>query len=195
MSMDHLFLSKNIAIGHQSHEFLIDEYNYNEDLTYEEKGIEATTSVARVAHTNVNDHNEPINVCVEQIPSASPMHFTRVPRRNIRHRFVLVTSESQLRVDVRKDCCARGCMTAIGKDKLRSLRRYYFSLIGNQQDTYLPTKMQMVKAIWSDIKISFEYCLFTAQQCWRVALKISLCVSNMRLHRVQQRVRWWLSQV
>ena len=46
----------------------------------------------------------------------------------------------------------------------------------------------MVKAIWSDIKISFEYYLFTAQQCCRVAFKISLCVSNMRLHRVQQRV-------
>ena len=77
-----------------SNEFLIDEYNYNEDLTYQEMGIEATTSVARVAHTNVNDHNEPINVCVEQIPSASPMHFTRVPRRNNRDRFSLVTSKN-----------------------------------------------------------------------------------------------------
>ena len=48
-----------------SHEFSIDEYDYNEDLTYEEKGIEDTTSVVGVAHTNVEDHNEPINVCVE----------------------------------------------------------------------------------------------------------------------------------
>ena len=167
-----------------SHEFSIDEYDYNEDLTYEEKGIEATTSVG-VAHTNVEDHNEPINVCVEQIPSASPTHFIRVPCRNSRDRFSLVTSKNQLRVDVGKHCCAHGCMNAIGKDKLWSLRRYYFSLTGDEQDTYLATKMQMVKAIWFDIKISFEYYLFDAQQCCRFTFKISLCVSNMRLHRVQ----------
>ena len=33
-----------------SNEFPIDEYDYNEDLTYEEKGIEDTTSVVDVAH-------------------------------------------------------------------------------------------------------------------------------------------------
>ena len=60
-----------------SNEFLIDEYDYNKDLTYEEKGIDDTTSVANVAHTNVEDVNEPINVCVEQIISASPIHFTK----------------------------------------------------------------------------------------------------------------------
>ena len=48
-----------------SHEFSIDEYDYNEDLAYKEKGIEDTTSVAGVAHANVEDVNEPINVCVE----------------------------------------------------------------------------------------------------------------------------------
>ena len=46
----------------------------------------------------------------------------------------------------------------------------------------------MVKGIWSDIKSSFWYYLFTAQQCCRVVFKIALCVSNTRLHRVQQRV-------
>ena len=124
-----------------SHEFLIDEYDYNEDVTYEEKGIEATTIVASVAHTNVNDHNGPINVCVEQIPLASPMHFTRLPHRNSRDRFPLVTSENPLRVDIGKDCCAIGYMNVIGKDKLWSLRRYYFSLTGDEQDSYLGTKM------------------------------------------------------
>ena len=42
-----------------SHEFLIYEYDYNEDLTYEEKDNEATTTVVGVAHTEVNEHNEP----------------------------------------------------------------------------------------------------------------------------------------
>ena len=66
-------------------------------------------------------------------------------------------------------------MNAIRKDKLRSLMQYYFSLTGDEQDTYLATKMQMVKAILSDIKISFDYYLFVEQQCCRVAFKISLC--------------------
>ena len=46
----------------------------------------------------------------------------------------------------------------------------------------------MVKDIWSNIKISLEYYMFTERQCCRVSFKIALCVSNMRLHRVQQRV-------
>ena len=46
----------------------------------------------------------------------------------------------------------------------------------------------MVKDIFSNIKISFEYYLFPGRQCCRVAFKIALCVSNMRLHRVQQRI-------
>ena len=65
-----------------SHEFSIDEYDYNEDLTYEEKDNEATTIVVGVARTEVNEHNEPTNVCDEEIQLASPMHFTTVPRRN-----------------------------------------------------------------------------------------------------------------
>ena len=100
---------------------------------------------------------------LEEIISASPMHFRRVPRQNSRDRFALVTSENQLKIDVGKDCCARGCMSAIGKDKLRSIRRYYFSLTGNEQDTYLTTKMQMLKGICSNIKISFEYYLFVVE--------------------------------
>ena len=53
------------------------------------------------------------------------------------------------KIDAGKDYCARGCMAMIGKGKLRAIRRYYFSLTGNEQDTYLTTKMQMVKDICS----------------------------------------------
>ena len=99
-----------------------------------------------------------------------------------------MTFENQLRVDIGKDCWSRGCMSEpTGKDKLRSLRRYYFSLTGDEQDTYLATKMQMVKHILSDIKISFEYYIFYGLQCCRVSFKILFYVGNMRLHRVQQR--------
>ena len=99
---------------------------------------------------------------LEEMNSAIPMHFKRVPRQNSQDRFSLVTSENQLKIDLDKKCCARGCMSAIGNDK-RSLRRYYFSLTGNEQDTYLTTKMQMLKGICSNIKISFEYYLFVVE--------------------------------
>ena len=53
---------------------------------------------------------------------ASPMHFRRDPHQDSGDRFSLVTFENQLKIDVGKDCCARGCMSTIGKDKLRSIR-------------------------------------------------------------------------
>ena len=171
-----------------SHEFSIDEYDYNEDLTNEENDIQVATSVVGVAHTEVNERNEATNVCVEEIQSASPMHFRRVPWQIRRDRFDLVTLERQVSLYVSKSCCACGCMPMFGKDKLRALQCYYFSLTTYEEDTYLTTHMQMVSDISSDILISFEYYIFYAQQCCRVAFKFSLCVSNRRLHRVQQQV-------
>ena len=91
-----------------SHEFSIDEYDHNEDSTNEENDIQVATSVVGVAHTEVNERNEATNVCVEEIQSASPMHFRRVPRQNSQERFARVTFENQLGVDVGKECCARG---------------------------------------------------------------------------------------
>ena len=44
----------------------------------------------------------------------------------------------------------------------------------------------MISNISTDISISFEYYIFDTQQCCKVPFKISLCVNNMRLHRVQQ---------
>ena len=116
------------------------------------------------------------------------MHIRRIPRRICWAKFELVTSEKQLGLDVNKLCCARGCMSMIGKDKLRELRRYYFSFTNDNQDTYLTTHMEMVSGKSSDISISCEYYIFYAQQCCRVAFKFSLCVSNRRLNRVQQQV-------
>ena len=106
--------------------------------------VEASTNVGNdmdVATSVAGDGQTDFQEELEEIISASPMHFRRVPRQNSRDRFSLVTYENQLKIDVGKVCCARGCMFTIGKDKLRSIRRYYFSLTGNEQDTYLTTKM------------------------------------------------------
>ena len=61
-------------------------------------------------------------------------------------------------------------------------------MTGDEQDTYFVSHMQLVSDKSSGIKVSFEYYIYHAQQICRVAFKIALCVSNMRLHRVQQRL-------
>ena len=54
----------------------------------------------------------------ETIGSASPMHFKRVNRQIRRAKYDFVTSDRQISMDMKKPCCARGCMTMIGKKKL-----------------------------------------------------------------------------
>ena len=65
-----------------SNEFSIDEYYYNQGLRYEENNIQTPTSVAGGEQTCVNEQNDATKVGVEEIQSASTMHFRRVPRRN-----------------------------------------------------------------------------------------------------------------
>ena len=163
-----------------SHEVSINEYQDVEASINVGNDMDAATSVAGDGQIDVQEDYEEISL-------VSPIHFRRVPRQNSRDRFALVTSENELKIDIGKDCCARGCMFRIGKERLRTIRRYYLSLIGNEQDTYLTTKIQMVKDICSNIKISFGYYLFTGRQCCRGAFKFALCVSNMRLQSTTTR--------
>ena len=74
------------------------------------------------------------------------------------------------------------------KSKLRELRRFHFSMNSDEQETYPGSHMQLVSDKSSGIKVSFEYYIYHAQEICIVAFKIVLYVSNMRLHRVQQRL-------
>ena len=107
------------------------------DTLNEGHANQATTDGQGRAHIHMDELNEVTNVCAEDIQLSSPMHFRRVPRRMRQDRYDLVTSNKQLTLDVNKLCCACGCMSMIGKYKLRALRCYYFSLIGDERDTYL----------------------------------------------------------
>ena len=100
-----------------SHEFSIDEYHYTKDSTNKGNDNHVGTSVAVGGQIDIT-RLEAISASVEEINSASLMHFRRVPHRNSRHRFAIVTSEKKLKIDVGKKCCTRGCMSMIGKDKL-----------------------------------------------------------------------------
>ena len=89
-----------------SHEFSIDEYHYVEDSANEGNDIHVATSVAGGGQIGIQEQLEEINL-------ASPMHFRRVPRQKSRDRFAFLTSKNQLKIDLDKDCCARGCMSVI----------------------------------------------------------------------------------
>ena len=167
-----------------SQEFSVDEYDPNEESTNARNVFQSLTSVSSGRQTNNLAQDETPIANIKEIKSVSP--FRRVAHHISQDRFALVTSENQLTLNVNKVCCACGCMSRIGKDNLQSLRHYYFSVTGDEQETYPMTHLQMVSNKTSDMSISFEYFLFMAQQCCRVAFKISQCVSNMRLHRVQQ---------
>ena len=63
-----------------SHEFSIAKYDYNEDSN-EGNVIQVATSVVGGGQTKVPERNEAPIVCVEEIQSASLMHFKRVSHR------------------------------------------------------------------------------------------------------------------
>ena len=88
-------------------------------------------------NNNEIDCNVVTPISRRKIKFGSPMHIRRIPRRISLARFNLVTSYKELGFDVNKTCCARGCMTMIGKSNLQELRRYYFSMTSDEQDTYL----------------------------------------------------------
>ena len=169
-------------------EFSIEEYDINKNTDNEGNDKEISMITGGQPNNNDIECNVATPIAREENKSGSPMHIKRIPRRIRVARFNLVTSDKQVGFDVNKTCCARGCMSLIGKSKLRELRRFYFSMTGDEQDTYLGSHMQMVSDKTSGIKVSFEYYIYHAQQICRVAFKIALCVSNMRLNRVQQRL-------
>ena len=169
-------------------EFCIEEYDINQNTDNEDNDKEISMINGGQPNDNKIECNVATPIARDENKSGSPMHIKRIPRRIRVARFNLVTSDKQVGFDVNKTCCARGCMSLIGKSKLRELRRFYFSMTGDEQDTYLGSHMQMVSDKTSGIKVSFEYYIYHAQQICRVAFKIALCVSNMQLNRVQQRL-------
>ena len=73
-----------------------------------------------------------------------------------------------------------------GKKGLQLLRQCDFSLNGEEQDTFLIARLQLVNDSSSRNTIWFDYYLNMTDKCCRQAFKIALGVGNMRLNRVQQ---------
>ena len=117
----------------------------------------------------------------------TPICFKRVPRRVSYKRLEYVTSERQILMDINKQCCLSNCLAKIGKKGLQSIRQCYFSLNGEEQDTFLVARLQLIKDTSSRNKVSFDYYLNMNDRCCRQSFKIALGVGNMRLNRIQQR--------
>ena len=75
----------------------------------------------------------------------------------------------------------------LGKKGLQSIRQCYFSLKGEDKDTFLVAWLQLIKESLSRNKVSFDYYLNINDKYCRQSFKIALGVHNMRLNCVQHR--------
>ena len=105
-------------------EFSIEEYDINKDTDNEGNGNETSKISGGQPNNNEIDCNVATPISREENKSGSPMHIKRIPRRIPLAIFNLVTSDKQLGFDVNKTCCACGCMSMIGKSKLRESSYY-----------------------------------------------------------------------
>ena len=136
-SIDKYFLSPSspepLLNKESCEEFCIEEYDINKITDNEDNDNEISMITGGQPNDNEIGCNVATPIAREENKSRSPMHIK--PRRIRVARFNLVTSDEQVGLDVNKTCCARGCMSLIGKSKLRELRRFYFSMTGDEQDT------------------------------------------------------------
>ena len=117
----------------------------------------------------------------------APMRFKRVPRRVSSKRLEFLTSDHQLHHDVLKKCCQSECLSKIGKRGLQAIRHVYFSLNGEEQDTFIADRLQLISDGGSRTSVSFEYYLTVNDRCCRKAFKIALGIGNLRLNRIHCR--------
>ena len=72
-----------------------------------------------------------------ELSSLAPICFKRVPRQVNPKRLEYLTSEHQILIDVSRDCCQSSCLHILGKKAFKEIRVWYFSLNGEEQDTFL----------------------------------------------------------
>ncbi len=144
----------------------------------------------QVEQVELEKHNsKPSEILDGQSCSSTPtpMCFKRVPRRVSSKRLEFLTSDHQLQHDISKKCCLSSCLAKIGRRGLQGIRHSYFSLNGEEQDTFLADRLQLMRDPSSGKNVSFEYYLNVNDRCCRKAFKIALGLGNLRLNRIQCR--------
>ncbi len=97
--------------------------------------------------------------------STGPLRFERIPRHVSAKRFDFLTSERQLIIDSAKNCCLSECLSKIGRRGLKQIRLGYLSLNGEEQDTFLAGRLQLLQDLSARNKVSFEYYLNISDRC------------------------------
>ena len=100
-------------------EFLVEEYDYNDYKDNEGNANETSKNIEGQAHNNIIVSNVVTPILGQGNQSASPMQIRIIPCRIRRERFNMVTSYKQFEFDVKKTCCACGCMYMVRKETLR----------------------------------------------------------------------------
>ena len=70
---------------------------------------------------------------------------------------------------------------------MKEIRLWYFSLNGEEQETFLSDLLQLLQESSTRNTVTFEYYINISERCCRKAFKIVLGVGNMRLNRIQRR--------
>ena len=99
--------------------------------------------------------------------------------------FEYLTSEHQLWIDIVRKSCFSESLAKFGKKELQSVRFYYFSLNGIEQDMFLAAHLQLLQDSSSRAKVFFESYWNMNDGCCLTNFKIAFGVGNMRLNRIQ----------
>ena len=140
--------------------------------------------------SDLEDHNsrtKEVKDHEDNFSSPTPRCFKRFARRVNHKRLEHLTSECQILIDVSKDCCQSSCLAKLGKKALKDISLWYFSLNGDEQETFLSDRLQLLQESSSRNNVTFEYYINISERCCRKAFKIVLGVGNMWLNRIQCR--------
>ena len=144
----------------------------------------------QVEQVELEKHNsKPCEILDGQSCSSTPtpMCFKRVPHHVRSKRLEFLTSDHQPQHDILKKCFFSSCLAKIRRRGLQGIRPSYFSLNGEEQDTFLADRLQLMRDPSSGKNVSFEYYLNVNDRCCRKDFKIALGLGNLRLNRIQCR--------
>ena len=89
-----------------------------------------------------SDLNE---ISIDEVSETNPLIFKRVLGQVSYKRFNFLCSNHQIICNSSKSCCGNLCLNKFGKINLRRMREKYLSLNGDEQDTFLISRMQFVR--------------------------------------------------
>ena len=136
---------------------LIEPYSISLDPRISIGEFNELVSVSTLDEKTLNNQTVDDSTCNFSTPA--PLCFKRFLRHVSSKRFEYMTFEHQLLIDSAKTCCLANYLPKFGKKSLKEVRLWYLSLNGDEQDTFLADRLQLIQEYSSGKKVSFEYYL------------------------------------